>query len=88
MSGGIAYVLDENKDFKNKCNLEMVGLEKITNKNEKEWLKNLLLEHYNFTNSEIAKRLLNIWEKTLSSIIKVMPKEYKLILEQKKTKAA
>ena len=47
MSGGIAYVLDENQDFKSKCNMEMVDLEAVSDASEIQWLKAVIEEHRN-----------------------------------------
>jgi glutamate synthase domain-containing protein 3 len=80
MSGGIAYVLDEDKDFKKKCNLEMVELETL-NSMDKETIHNLLHKHHKYTKSKKAEIIINNYESYLKKFIKVMPLEYKRILE-------
>ena len=82
MSGGIAYVYDINGDFKSKCNLEMVALEKIAADDELT-IADLLHNHYKYTNSLLAKKVLDNFKEELKNFIKVMPLEYKRILEQK-----
>ncbi len=83
MSGGIAYVLDEAKNFKKKCNLEMVELENL-NSMDKETIHNLLHNHYKYTKSKKAKAILNDYNVYLKKFKKVMPLEYKKILEMYK----
>ncbi len=78
MSGGIAYVLDEEGNFKNKCNLDMVELEKINSEDEI-FLRDLLHKHSQYTGSEKAKKIL---DKGFEKIVKVIPLEYKQVLEK------
>jgi glutamate synthase domain-containing protein 2/glutamate synthase domain-containing protein 1/glutamate synthase domain-containing protein 3 len=80
MSGGVAYVLAEKEEFKKKCNLEMVELEKL-NQLDKETIHNLLHNHYKYTKSIKAEKILDNFEKNIKSFIKIMPLEYKRILE-------
>jgi glutamate synthase (NADPH/NADH) large chain len=83
MSGGIVYCLDEAKDFKKKCNLDMVVLEKI-DELDKETIKNLLVNHHKYTQSPKARKILDDFHKYAHLFVKVMPLEYKRILEEKK----
>jgi glutamate synthase domain-containing protein 2/glutamate synthase domain-containing protein 1/glutamate synthase domain-containing protein 3 len=83
MSGGIAYCLDEAKDFKEKCNPDMVVLEKI-DEFDKETIKNLLVNHSKYTQSPKAKEILDNFHKYANVFVKVMPLEYKRILEERK----
>jgi len=80
MSGGIAYVLDEDKDFRKRCNLEMVELESL-NSMDKETIHNLLHKHYKYTKSKKAESIIDNYETYLKKFIKVLPLEYKRILE-------
>ena len=80
MSGGIAYILDEKGDFATRCNKQMVGLEKPEAADAAE-LRNLIQRHANFTGSEKAKRLLANWDASLKQFVKVMPKDYKRVLQ-------
>ncbi|MDP3041851.1 MAG: glutamate synthase large subunit [Candidatus Omnitrophota bacterium] len=82
MSGGIAYCLDADGDFKKKCNLEMVALEKL-NAADIEIIKQLLANHYRHTQSLQAKQILDNFHKYAHIFIKVMPLEYKRILGER-----
>jgi glutamate synthase (ferredoxin) len=80
MSGGIAYVYDEKQKFRNGlCNMEMVAFDPIFEADEKE-LKQLIKNHFKYTNSDLAYRILDDWENSLSNFVKVMPTEYKKAL--------
>jgi len=83
MSGGIAYVYDKDKTFKKNCNMEMISLESL-NKDDKETVKNLLYNHHKYTGSLVAKKVVNRFSNEIRNFVKVMPLEYKLILEGKK----
>ncbi len=81
MSGGIAYIFDDKNKFRNGlCNMEMVEFEPITPKDEKE-LKQLIKNHFKYTNSELAYNILDHWKTKLPHFIKVMPTDYKKALE-------
>lgn len=86
MSGGLAYVLDEFDKFYSLCNIETVDLERICDKEEELWLKETIQEHYDYTGSNVAKRLLDTWEVTVPKFVKVFPREYKAILQKQKEK--
>ncbi|MFN8490489.1 MAG: glutamate synthase large subunit [Caldilineaceae bacterium] len=81
MSGGIAYVLDWEGNFTNHCNKEMVELETLTDANEMNEVKAMIQKHADYTNSELAWRVLIRWEELLPKFVKVMPKDYKRMLE-------
>jgi len=80
MSGGIAYVIDWDNDFKNKCNLDMVFLEKIVEENEMNEVKDMISSHMKHTNSKLARRVIEDWDQVFPLFIKVMPKDYKRML--------
>lgn len=82
MSGGIAYVYDKDKKFKDRCNMSMVGLEKLKTGDE-EHIRNLLSNHLRYTQSPIVKKILNEFHKEKKNFVKVMPIEYKRIIENK-----
>ena len=84
MSGGIAYVLDEDGDFVQRCNKEMVGLEKLEESEDLVQVKTLVEKHYKLTGSLQAKRVLDDWNALLPKFVKVMPTDYKRALEQLK----
>ena len=82
MSGGISYVYDPDGTFIDKCNSEMVKIGPLDISEDEIVLKNLIENHYEYTASENAKRLLNNWEQSKGLFIKVMPSAYALVLEQ------
>ena len=82
MSGGIAYVLDVNNEFRPRCNLEMVDLESVHDPEETAFLKNLIEEHRFFTGSSIADRVLKSWNRVLPKFVKVMPRDYRAVLDK------
>jgi glutamate synthase (ferredoxin) len=73
MSGGVAYVMDLNKDY---CNTQLVNLEKLTDPHEQEEVKHLLEKHVINTGSNLGEVFLNNWETSLKHITKVIPKTY------------
>lgn len=77
MSGGVAYVLDDNKDFAPKCNMEMVSLETVETEAESAELKALITQHFDATGSDVAKALLEDWNSNVKRFVKVMPVDYK-----------
>ncbi|MFC2138789.1 glutamate synthase-related protein, partial [Bacteroidota bacterium] len=87
MSGGLAYVLDEDRNFDYFCNMGMVELSLVEDIHNMKELKDIIQKHYNNTSSFLAKKVLNNWEDYLSKFIQVTPFEYKKILEMEKIKA-
>jgi glutamate synthase (NADPH/NADH) large chain len=83
MSGGIAYVLDEKKAFEDNCNQAMVSLENPSDEDTEE-LKTLISYHAQATGSQKAKKILENFEDYLPQFIKVIPYDFKRILEAKK----
>jgi len=81
MSGGIAYVLDEQGDFARNVNLQMVGLEKIEDPAEATEVRAMVEKHFTYTKSTRARQVLDTWERMLPFFVKVMPKDYKRVLE-------
>ena len=84
MSGGIAYVLDENQLFDTRCNLEMVDLEPVAEAEDKAFLKKYIERHVKFTGSEYAAAILKSWDEMLPRFVKVMPMDYKKALAKLK----
>ena len=80
MSGGIAYVLDEDGTFARRCNPELVGLDALEERDAEELLA-LVEEHALRTGSPVARRLLAEREEALQLFVKVMPHDYKRALE-------
>ncbi|WP_435360858.1 glutamate synthase large subunit [Haloarchaeobius sp. DFWS5] len=80
MSGGIAYVLDEDDEFTDKVNTGMVHVDHDLDERDVRMLRRLVRNHVAYTGSERAKELLDDWEATLDSFVKVMPDAYKRVL--------
>ncbi|WP_373055800.1 glutamate synthase large subunit [Zunongwangia sp. H14] len=82
MSGGIAYIYDpENNQDSNNFNMEMIGLENPSEENQEELLS-LIENHYRYTESDVAREILDNWEENKNKFIKVMPVEYKKALQK------
>ncbi len=80
MSGGIAYVLDEAGDFPRRCNKEMVELE-VMDEEESEKVRAMIRHHAEYTRSLRAWKILSSWKDYLPKFVKVMPKDYKRMLQ-------
>ena len=87
MSGGIAYVLDEKGDFDFFCNMEMTELSLIEDMSANRELHALISKHYKHTESPLAKKILDNWSDYVEKFIKIVPIEYKKVLEVKKIEA-
>ncbi|MBE8189822.1 MAG: glutamate synthase subunit alpha, partial [Candidatus Thioglobus sp.] len=85
MSGGIAYIYNPNDTFKSLINPAMIDLDPMDDEAQKE-LFEFVSKHAKFTNSALAKRILDNWNKELKHFVKVMPKDLKQILNAKNTK--
>ena len=81
MSGGIAYVLDEASDFPSRCNTEMVDLESLEDGEEIRDLQELIQRHVGYTESKLGQRILDHWEAMVPQFVKVMPRDYKRVLQ-------
>jgi glutamate synthase (NADPH/NADH) large chain/glutamate synthase (ferredoxin) len=81
MSGGVAYVLDEDGSFAKRCNMGMVGFDELSPADASE-LRALIEEHVQRTDSPVGARMLDEWEGLLASnaFVKVMPHDYKRVL--------
>lgn len=88
MSGGVAYVLDEDQLFDTKCNLEMADIEPILEDSERDKLYNLIKKHVEYTASEYAARILKDWNVMAPQFVKVIPIEYKRVLDRLKKQEA
>jgi glutamate synthase domain-containing protein 3 len=85
MSGGVSYVLDEAGRFRARCNTGMVELQTLTigSEDDRE-LHELVQMHHKATGSRKAKALLDAWPEALKRFVKVMPVDYKRVLEARK----
>ncbi len=81
MSGGVAYVLDEDGKFRSRCNLDMVELLPLQDDEDRRRVHQLLSRHLQYTKSTVAKGLLDSWDEGCRSFVKVMPTEYRKVLE-------
>jgi glutamate synthase (NADPH) large chain len=84
MSGGVAYVLDELDRFRIRCNLEMVELEPVESDEDIDELRSMIEKHASFTKSKKANAILANWSSMLPKFIKVMPTDYKRVLEEQR----
>ncbi|MEM7285582.1 MAG: glutamate synthase large subunit [Actinomycetota bacterium] len=80
MSGGIAFVLDEDGTFVSRVNPEMVDIDPLTEE-DVSWLRDRIQRHLTETGSTVAERLLAQWDSTVSAFTKVMPRDYKRVLD-------
>ncbi len=80
MSGGAAFVLDESDRFQDMCNTAMVDLEGVEDEQDRAALRRMLEEHYRYTGSTNAERVLTRWREMLPRFIKVMPRDLKRVL--------
>jgi len=91
MSGGIAFVFDEQRVFDQRCNLDTVDLESVTEDEDIDLLKELIQQHVLFTGSPLGKDILDNWFEKIHQFVKVMPMEYRralgrMIKEDEETK--
>jgi glutamate synthase (ferredoxin) len=82
MSGGIAYVLDPAGDFESRCNTDMVDLFDLTDDVEIEQLRRLVERHGALTGSALARRILRRWDEAVPQFVKVLPRDYRRMLEK------
>ena len=83
MSGGIAYIYDKDKDFDKNCNKETFEIESLLKEDLKD-LKELITNHFNYTGSVVAEKIIESWDIEVERFIKVMPTDYKRVLNEMK----
>jgi len=88
MSGGIAYVLDIRHDFMSKLNTEMVEASGLDDPEEVAFVRGLVEDHHHYTGSELAARVLVDFNRALPRFVKVLPVDYKRVLQEEAAKAA
>ena len=81
MSGGIAYVYDKDGTFGSRCNLGMVELGPVVRKDDIAAVRVLLEKHVALTESALALDILDNWAQELKKFVRVMPLEYKMVVE-------
>jgi glutamate synthase (NADPH/NADH) large chain/glutamate synthase (ferredoxin) len=82
MSGGVAYVYDETQLFDTRCNLDMVELETVWAKKDRQLLRSLLENHARLTGSPRAMMMLDNWASHLALFVKVIPIDYRKAMER------
>ena len=85
MSGGIAYIYVDDFEFTSRCNMELVELEH-PQKEDFDFLLQTIEKHHRYTHSQVAEHMLEHWEDTKNRFVKVIPTEYKAVLEKEKTR--
>jgi glutamate synthase (ferredoxin) len=88
MSGGAAFVFDEAGEFPQRCNLEMVDLEPLREPEDIDLVRDLLIQHAGYTGSAVAAQILGDWEWAVEKFVKVMPVDYRRVLEEQKKQQA
>ncbi len=84
MSGGVAYIWDKASDFATKCNMGMVDLDPVDDEEDVAELLELIELHHKYTKSAVANEVLDGWPEILNQFVKVMPTDYKRILQERK----
>ena len=82
MSGGVAYVLDEHQLFDTLCNLDMVDVEFVWQREDRDRLRELIQRHADCTGSARARHILDHWDDMVGRFVKVMPIDYRNALEK------
>uniref|UniRef100_A0A7S3Q8S9 glutamate synthase (ferredoxin) n=1 Tax=Chaetoceros debilis TaxID=122233 RepID=A0A7S3Q8S9_9STRA len=88
MSGGVAYIYDPDNKFPERCNMGLVGLENVDEVAEKEELYDYIKEHVEATGSTVGQNMLEDWDNAAKNFVKVMPHDYKRVLEERAAAAA
>jgi glutamate synthase domain-containing protein 3 len=82
MSGGIAYVWDKEGLLQKNCNPGMVELFPVKEERDVLVLKELIEKHFKYTQSSVAKGILDNWSQALGQFVKVYPRDYRRVLEE------
>ena len=80
MSGGVAYVLDEQGDFSKRVNPQMVAIERLEEQEEIAAVRALVTRHLQYTGSRHAESLLAVWDTVVPRFVKIMPRDYQRVL--------
>ncbi len=84
MSGGVAYVWDKNHHFDYFCNMDQVEINLVEETSSRKELHELVRQHYLYTGSPLARRMLDSWSHYIDDFIQVVPIEYKRVLQEEK----
>ncbi len=88
MSGGFAYVFDEDNRFRRRCNQAMIDLEQMdADDDDARWLHEIISRHHQLTDSPLAADILASWDDYLPRFVRVYPREYRRVLTERATKA-
>ena len=87
MSGGVAYIYDPAHVFDYYCNLDMVEISLVDDKLDRKELHEMVRQHYLYTGSALARTLLDDWARSVDDFVKVIPIEYKHVLEQERLRS-
>ncbi|MEX2335396.1 MAG: hypothetical protein WD600_14140, partial [Pseudohongiella sp.] len=82
MSGGVAYVWDQDESFARQCNTESYELEGVSDAADLAELKTLISNHLQYTGSAVAQQILDNWDQAIKQFVKVMPSDYKRVLAE------
>jgi len=81
MSGGIAYIFDEQDDFSTKCNFEMIEMEQLQ-EGDVSFLRKAVERHVQYTNSVKGKKILNNWEESAAKFVRIISPQYREIIKK------
>ncbi len=84
MSGGVAYVWDKNHNFDYFCNMDQVEINLVEEASARKELHELIRQHYLYTGSALARKMLDDWNRYIEDFIQVVPIEYKRVLQEEK----
>ncbi|MCF0243772.1 MAG: glutamate synthase large subunit [Bacteroidaceae bacterium] len=84
MSGGVAYVWDKNHNFDYFCNMDQVEINLVEDASSRKELHELVRQHYLYTGSSLARKMLDDWNRYIEDFIQVIPIEYKRVLQEEK----
>jgi glutamate synthase (NADPH/NADH) large chain len=87
MSGGVAYVFDRDQALRRQCNLQTVELESLVDESDLWLVYGMIEDHVRGTGSPLGRRMLDNWELLVSKFVKVMPSEYKRVLQARRAQA-
>ena len=84
MSGGVAYVWDKNHNFDYFCNMDQVEIDLVEEASSRKELHELIRQHYLYTGSALARKMLDDWNRYVEDFVQIVPIEYKRVLQEEK----
>jgi glutamate synthase (NADPH/NADH) large chain len=81
MSGGMAFVFDRERRFRPRCNMQLVELDSLIDESDIWLVYGMIEDHVRYTGSILGRRILDNWELMITHFIKIMPTEYKRVLQ-------